>query len=474
MISEDDPAPQTFGGVPCILQLQGRLEASYGSWALEELNLILSVHMAYDCNWLHVLNQLSLTVAVTSQASCLGSPQEVWSIGCLPSSRSPCRSPALSTVALTTFPGLWFCLWCPDLSGGLFAVGWTPLPTSSLLVVHLSFSGLLSSTFGSLSRLRGYLHGREVWNHPSWLSAGHQSPLSSGGFPNVLCFSSRNPSWRASSSWLGCCDWRELSCWVWCVPGSALSNWGGSFAYPLIAGPGVQERATRVVLGVVVFGVVWPSAPTLDLCPWPRLPCLTLTGLCSELLVSPGLFGFNLVLRWLTSWTFLVPVLTPLHWSPLWLDLPRSPSWVCFAPEATWFALPGLLILSVPAEFGAVANDSECFAIPVMSRRRGFLLCVPRGVISEDILIDCLSGEDTAHVIGPSKGIPVQLQEENDEQVVVPIPGSVGVLLVDFPDEVLNWLREYDPNVDSPDGIMSFSSEHPFAMPVVSQLTPIA
>ena len=109
-----------------------------------------------------------------------------------------------------------------------------------------------------------------------------------------------------------------------------------------------------------------------------------------------------------------------------------------------------------------------------MSRRHGFLLCVPRGVISEDILIDCLSGEDTAHVVGPSKGIPVQLQEENDEQVVVPIPGSVGVLLVDFPDEVLNWLREYDPNVDSPDGIMSFSSEHPFAMPVVSQLAPIA
>ena len=96
-------------------------------------------------------------------------------------------------------------------------------------------------------------------------------PVESGVYPDRLCQTEEGPP--------------EL-------PQSLLD-----FAYPLIAGPGVQERATRVVLGVVVFGVVWPSAPTLDFLPWPRLPCLTLHGLCSELLVSPGLFGFNLVLR---------------------------------------------------------------------------------------------------------------------------------------------------------------------------------
>ncbi len=135
---------------------------------------------------------------------------------------------------------------------------------------------------------------------------------------------------------------------------------------------------------------------------------------------------------------------------------------------------PGLLILCVPAEFSATSVDSECFAIPIMSRNNGLLLCVPRGVISEDALIDSLSGEDANAVLGPSKGIPVQLQEEGEGQVIGPVPGTFNVLLVDFADEALAWLREYDPSFDSQDQINAFASEHPFAVPSVSQLVPIA
>ena len=153
---------------------------------------------------------------------------------------------------------------------------------------------------------------------------------------------------------------------------------------------------------------------------------------------------------------------------------------------ATWFVLlatdgqvfdhgePGLLILSVPAEFSASSSDSECFAIPVMSRNGGFLLCIPRGVISEDTLIDCMSGDDTNSVLSPSKGIPVQLQEEGEEQAIVPVPGTFNVLLVDFADDALGWLRDYDPSVEILDGILAFSADHPFAIPVTSQLVPIA
>ena len=109
---------------------------------------------------------------------------------------------------------------------------------------------------------------------------------------------------------------------------------------------------------------------------------------------------------------------------------------------------PVLLILSVPAEFAASNSDTDCFAIPVMNRAGGFLLCLPRGVISEDVLIDCLSGEDVSHVLGPSKGVPVQLHEEGEDQVAVPVPGSVNVMLVDFSDDALSWIREYDQLVD--------------------------
>ena len=129
---------------------------------------------------------------------------------------------------------------------------------------------------------------------------------------------------------------------------------------------------------------------------------------------------------------------------------------------------PVLLILSVPAEFAATGSDTDCFAIPVLSRQGGFLLCVPRGVLSEDALIDCLSGEDASHVLGPSKGIAVQLHEEGEEQAVVPVPGTFNVMLVDFSDDALLWVREYDQNSDSLDSIVSFAQEHPFGVSVAS------
>ena len=135
---------------------------------------------------------------------------------------------------------------------------------------------------------------------------------------------------------------------------------------------------------------------------------------------------------------------------------------------------PVLLILSVPAEFAASNSDTDCFAIPVMNRAGGFLLCLPRGVISDDVLIDCLSGEDVSHVLGPSKGVPVQLHEEGEDQVAVPVPGSVNVMLVDFSDDALSWIREYDQLVDSLDSIVAFSQDHPFAVPIASQLVAFA
>ena len=135
---------------------------------------------------------------------------------------------------------------------------------------------------------------------------------------------------------------------------------------------------------------------------------------------------------------------------------------------------PGLLIVSVPAEFSASSQEQDCFVIPVLNRSGGLLICVPRGVFSEDVLIDCLSGDDASHVIGPSKGVSVQLHEESEEAGVVPVPGSVNVMLVEFSDDALAWMREYDVTGDGLDAITSFSTEHPFAIPIASQLVPFA
>ena len=65
---------------------------------------------------------------------------------------------------------------------------------------------------------------------------------------------------------------------------------------------------------------------------------------------------------------------------------------------------PSLLILSVPADLSFSGTAVECFAVPILKRSGGFLLNVPRGVVSEDALIDALSGEDRDSILGPSKG----------------------------------------------------------------------
>ena len=135
---------------------------------------------------------------------------------------------------------------------------------------------------------------------------------------------------------------------------------------------------------------------------------------------------------------------------------------------------PGLLVLTVPAEFSASPQDCDCFAIPVMSRNGGFLVCVPRGAFSEDVLIDCLAGEDASLIIGPSKGVSVQLHEETEDQGVVQVPGSVNMLLVDLNDDAVGWLRDYDQNTDGVDTVLTLSQQNPFAVPIVAQLLPVA
>ena len=47
-------------------------------------------------------------------------------------------------------------------------------------------------------------------------------------------------------------------------------------------------------------------------------------------------------------------------------------------------------------------------------------------------------------------------------------------MLVDVSDDALAWMREYDVTGDGLDAITSFSTEHPFAIPIASQLVPFA
>ena len=94
--------------------------------------------------------------------------------------------------------------------------------------------------------------------------------------------------------------------------------------------------------------------------------------------------------------------------------------------------VPSLLVLSVPDELAAQGVSIRCFAIPILSRRGGLLLNLPRGVVSEDALIDSLHVEDDSGMLGPSKGVSAHLCEEDEDGNIVVRQDSVNSLVIEF------------------------------------------
>lgn len=134
---------------------------------------------------------------------------------------------------------------------------------------------------------------------------------------------------------------------------------------------------------------------------------------------------------------------------------------------------PSLLVLSVAEEFGEGGSSSEIFAIPVLSRAKGFLVCIPRGGFSEELLVDAMTGGDPDAVLGPSKGISVNLVEEIDDGSLNVVGALSNCLLLDLSDAALPWVREYDPASDD-NAILGFSTEYPHALPMRSEVVACA
>ena len=133
---------------------------------------------------------------------------------------------------------------------------------------------------------------------------------------------------------------------------------------------------------------------------------------------------------------------------------------------------PSLLILSVPEEYGEGGRSSKCFALPVLSRTGGLLLCVPRGCLSEELLVDMMATEDSSFMIGSSKGITVSLVEEGGDGQPVLVGAQSNCLIVDFSNDVLPSLHDYDPAVE--EVVVGFSETYPGAIPMHSELLLLA
>ncbi len=125
---------------------------------------------------------------------------------------------------------------------------------------------------------------------------------------------------------------------------------------------------------------------------------------------------------------------------------------------------PSLLVLSIPEEVISEDSFSECFAVPVAIRKGGLLLALPDlSVGPQAYAPPSESAGDT--MVGAVKRLELPLIEEGPDGSGVPIGVIQGVVVVDFTDDILPLLREYDPRVDPDSWITPFFQDKPQALP---------
>lgn len=125
---------------------------------------------------------------------------------------------------------------------------------------------------------------------------------------------------------------------------------------------------------------------------------------------------------------------------------------------------PGLLVLEVPPEIATGEVQCASYAIPIMARRNGMLLCVPVGVLSADAL-ELGNAADDDSLLGPSLRGSAPLIEELEDGAVQAVGVETEFIVADFDDRVLEFLRDYDPAHDAATEIMPFYSAAPSGLP---------
>lgn len=128
-----------------------------------------------------------------------------------------------------------------------------------------------------------------------------------------------------------------------------------------------------------------------------------------------------------------------------------------------------LLVFNIPGDLAHGGEVTEAYAIPIQSRRGGMLLALPMQAVDSEKLIEQMSG-DGDEMIGPSKSFQANLVAEEDSGETKDLGVLCRFMVVDFNDDVLFYLREYDPDSDDPAAIVPYDLNHPLAIPDVSRL----
>ena len=129
----------------------------------------------------------------------------------------------------------------------------------------------------------------------------------------------------------------------------------------------------------------------------------------------------------------------------------------------------GLLVLSLPAELASGDAPIDTYALPILSRSGGLLLAVPQKAIDENLLIAGMQPDEDS-LVGPNKLMEAPLLEEEEGGDVKTVKRACKFFLVDFNDEVLMFLHEFDQVNDDVENLLPFDDAFKYAIIAVEGL----
>ena len=123
----------------------------------------------------------------------------------------------------------------------------------------------------------------------------------------------------------------------------------------------------------------------------------------------------------------------------------------------------GLLVFSLPAEISRSGEAVDVFALPILSRAGGLLLALPQHAVDENVLLTGMQPDENS-IVGPNKLMEAPLYEEEEGGNLKLVRRSCKFFLIDFIDDVLAFLHEYDPVSDDVETILPFDDAFRYAI----------
>ena len=124
-----------------------------------------------------------------------------------------------------------------------------------------------------------------------------------------------------------------------------------------------------------------------------------------------------------------------------------------------------LLVFYIPGDLTDSGHEIQSFAIPLVARKKRMMIAMPTGLLKDEFLAPGRVVEEDA-LLGPATTFEVDLILEDEFTGAAYPAGFKGeVVVADFANDVLNFLRDYDPVTDSTEEIHSFHEVHHAAIP---------